>query len=679
MIDTQTGRRAPDNSPEPPIPPVTQTLPAPDGQSELFVRADNLWLRAKDGGERQLTRDGAPLFGYGTLPDYFFRSIARQTGQLKLPPVNVAWSPDGRTLFGQRIDERRVSPYPFVQWNPEGSHRPVHYDVRIALMGDSEQPVPAPYLIDVAMGTVRPVARVPDFDLDPNGITWASDGKRAWLLGSAVDGRGGALFELDIARATLRPVIRERRAGFFEFNAGSRYNAPNVRILANGREAIWPSERDGWANFYLYDLRTGRPKRQLTHGPGVVLDILGLDEIHRRIFYAVQGRDPAADPYQRQLYTVSLDGGPERALTKDARDHELAGPIAPVFKIFFRTPAGIGALSPDFRHFLDASSTLGDPPVIRLRSAETGAVIAELDRGDASALTALGWRPPERFHVKAADGRSDIWGAIYLPPGYDPARKYPVIDGLYAGPQVTVAPRNFNESSGARAQMYGRNSLAALGFIVVTVDARGTPGRSVAFHDVAYGDFADPQLDDHVAALRQLAQRYPGMDLTRIGAYGHSLGGYASARALLRYPDFYKVAVSSAGPHQWESFNDNMMPVFGKPDYGGGLTVRPDTTAVPAAIVPLDNTTLADRLRGKLLLAYGDIDENAPPGNTMALIAAPTKANKRYDLIYLPNATHSYGGLDYFGLRSWDYFVENLMGATPPEGFRFGQQPPPAR
>ena len=408
-----------------------------------------------------------------------------------------------------------------------------------------------------------------------------------------------------------------------------------------------------------------------------MLDIVAVDETKRRVFFTGGGRRTGGDPYLRQLYSVSLDGGPIRAITDDDLDHEIAAPIAPMFRPHLRSAPGVGALSSDNRWFVDTASRLDQPPVVTLRSLDTGKVVVALDRADPSRFLAAGGRPPERFRVKAADGATDIWGAIYLPPDYDPARKYPVIDGIYAGPQVIVAPRTWNEGTGARPQMYERNSLAQLGFIVVTIDARGTPGRSAAFQDVSYGNFADPQLDDHVAAIRQLAERYPGMDLTRVGAYGHSLGGYTSARALLRHPEFYRVAVSSAGVYAWERFAPSYRAVFGEPDYGGGRSVRPDGKAVPANYAAVDNTVLADRLQGKLLIATGDLDENAPNGQALAMVEALTKAGKSYDLMVLPNTTHRYGALNYFSLRLWNYFVENLMGAKPPVDYRIGAAPAP--
>ena len=674
-IDMATRTRTEVAAPAPPAPPSPDALPAPDGSRAVVVRGHDLWLRTP-GGARQLTRDGAPDFAYGAMPDFLYRAVPRLDGQ-KAPPMFVTWSPDGRWLFGQRYDQRAVKPYPYVAWTPaDGDVRPKLYTPRVALVGDPDQAIPVYFLIDAQTGAGRASAGLDGWTIDSGSVIWSARGDKAWVLATAKTGNGGALLEFDPATMRFRPLITERRAGFFFFNPGSLYTAPNVRVLGDGREALWFSSRDGWGNLYLYDLATGRVKRQLTRGPGTVLDVVAVDEAKRRVFFTGAGRHAGIDPYLRQLYSVSLDGGAVRAITDDAYDHEIAGPIAPLFKPFFRAPPGVGALSPDGRWFVDVASRLDTPPVITLRSTETGKVVLALDRADPSRFLAAGGRAPERFCVKAADGKTDIWGAIWLPPGYDPAKKYSVIDGIYAGPQVIVAPRTWNEGSGARPQMFDRNSLAQLGFIVVTIDARGTPGRSAAFQDVGYGNFADPQLDDHVAALRQLALRYPGIDLTRVGAFGHSLGGYTSARALLRYPDFYKVAVSSAGVHAWERFPPSYNSVFGEPDYGDGRTVRPDHAVIPRNLAAVDNTLLADRLKGHLLLAYGELDENAPPANTMALIDALTKANKRYDLMVLANTTHGYGALNYFTLRLWGYFVEHLHGTAPPD-YRFAAQAPP--
>jgi dipeptidyl aminopeptidase/acylaminoacyl peptidase len=309
------------------------------------------------------------------------------------------------------------------------------------------------------------------------------------------------------------------------------------------------------------------------------------------------------------------------------------------------------------------------PPISVLRSARDGRVIATLEQADAGAVYAAGWRPPLRTHVKAADGKTDIYGVIYFPPDYHKDGQYPVIDAFYGGPQLINAPRDFNDAVHSFNPV-SRSSLAQLGFIVVTFDARGTPGRSKAYHDVGYGDFADPQIEDQVAAIKQLAQRYGGFDLGHVGVYGHSFGGYTSTRAILSHPEFFKVAVSSAGPQNWQGFGQDLQSAIGIPVYSDGSRFRPTPTAIPEVYKELDNATLAGNLRGHLMLVYGDMDENAFPAVTLQLADALEKANKTFDLLYLPNRTHSYFRTDaYYTRRMWDYFVSNLALRQPPENY----------
>jgi dipeptidyl aminopeptidase/acylaminoacyl peptidase len=244
-----------------------------------------------------------------------------------------------------------------------------------------------------------------------------------------------------------------------------------------------------------------------------------------------------------------------------------------------------------------------------------------------------------------------------------------VIDAFYGGPQMINAPRTFDEAI-ATFDPVSRASLAQLGFIVVTIDARGTPGRSKAFHDVGYGNWADPQIDDHIAAIKQLAEKYGTFDLDRVGVYGHSYGGYTSARAILSHPEFYKVAVSSAGSHNYQGFYQGHEAYNGLPDYGEGVSIRPNPQAIPEAYKRLDNASLAAKFSGHLLLVYGDMDENALPAVTLQLADALEKANKSFDLLYLPNRTHSFFRTDpYYVRRMWDYFVEHLAGLQPPQDY----------
>ncbi len=303
-------------------------------------------------------------------------------------------------------------------------------------------------------------------------------------------------------------------------------------------------------------------------------------------------------------------------------------------------------------------------------------MIAELERADASALFATGWRAPEPFTAKAADGATDLHGVVYRPAEDAGARPVPVIDGVYGGPQVSIVPHDFTAARAAIGGT-GRAALAALGFAVVVVDGRGTPLRSRAFHDAGYGAFPDVGLDDHVAVLRQLCAREPRLDPERIGVYGHSFGGYVSARAILRHPDVFKVAVSSAGSHNYDGMYDAARLYLPPPDYGATGATKPDAAARAANYVALDNATLAHRLVGKLLLAWGDLDENAYPAVTLQLVDALIAANRSPDLLVLPNRTHGFAREPYFVRRLWDYFTAHLMGERPPQDFRLEVSAPP--
>jgi dipeptidyl aminopeptidase/acylaminoacyl peptidase len=334
---------------------------------------------------------------------------------------------------------------------------------------------------------------------------------------------------------------------------------------------LWFSERDDWGHLYLYDLATGRLKRQVTAGPWNVLGVLRVDPASRTIWLTGSGRE-RGDPYFRYVYRVSLDGGEVRLLTPDSAHHDVR-------------------MSPSGEYFVDLASTPDTPPVIALRNAD-GAKVLDLERADISALVARGWKPPVPFTVKARDDRTDLFGLLFRPTRLDPQRRYPVIVDIYPGPQSgSVGGRTFSASRG------GLQALAELGFVVVALDALGTPMRSKSFHEAWYGDMGDNGLPDQITGLRQLARRFPWMDLNRVGITGHSGGGFAAAGAMLRYPDFFKVAVAQAGNHDNLTYEDD----WGE-KWQGLLVRRPDGST------NYDNQAshlLAGNLRGKLLLAHG--------------------------------------------------------------------------
>jgi dipeptidyl aminopeptidase/acylaminoacyl peptidase len=385
-------------------------------------------------------------------------------------------------------------------------------------------------------------------------------------------------------------------------------------------------------------------KNRITGGDWMVSDLLHVDEAQRYAYFTARGREPGQDPYYRSLYRARLDGSSVEQVTREPADHDIA-------------------VAPGGRYFVDTYSRPDTAPVSVLRRLD-GTVVRELQRADVSALRASGYRPPELFTVRARDGVTELRGLLWKPPHFDPAKKYPIIDYIYPGPQVgSVGGRQFAMRPGG-----GANALAELGFFVVQVDALGTPGRSKAFHDAYYGNMGDSGIPDQVATIKQLAARYPQIDLDRVGIYGHSGGGFASTSAMLRFPDFFKVAVSSAGNHDNRSY-----------DYTWGEKYQGEWKKLGDSLDTFDsqsNWRLAKNLQGKLLLMYGTLDDNVHPNATQLLIDELIKANKNFDLLVMPNRNHGFAGEPYVVRRTWDYFVTHLLGVEPPEGFEVKQPVP---
>ncbi|WGX98890.1 DPP IV N-terminal domain-containing protein [Nocardioides sp. L-11A] len=647
-----------------PAPAPSAAITAPSGEHAAFVREADLWLRRPgDGDERALTSDGERHFAYGKLPDHS-QSVLMRAAETPMPPVGVEWAPDSKHLFGTRWDERAVPIYPYVESVPrDGTFRPKLHPLRLALLGDPDQPQQEIFSIDASTGEKRTIDIGRGWTMDTTSLGWSADARTTYRIAHTEGWRSMALVEIDVAAGTSRRVIEEAAATSSVLPHTILFSPPNVRVLQESGEVVWFSERDGWGHLYLYDLASGALKRQLTHGDWLVRDLIEVDGRRRRVFFTACGREEGRDPYYRHLYRVSLDGSDPLLLTPEDAEHEIPSPLPTLL------PAAPGrqAFSPDRDYFIDTYSTVSEPPVSVVRSSEDGSVVMRLETADASAAYAAGWRPPTRVHAKGADGETDVYAVVYFPTDFDGTSEYPVIDATYGGPWTLNAPRSFVDAL-STFNPVSRASLAALGFVVVTIDARGTRGRSRAFTNVGYGNFVDPGLADHVAVIQQIAARHGGLDLDRVGIYGHSFGGYVSARAMLSRPEFFKVCVSSAGPHNYQGFYA-MEHLLGLPAYGDGR-VRPSPQSVPDNYRALDNAPLAARLRGRLMLAYGDLDESAMPAVTLQLADALIGANKSFDLLYLPSRTHDFFRTDfYFIRRMWDYFVEHLLGATPPADF----------
>jgi dipeptidyl aminopeptidase/acylaminoacyl peptidase len=401
---------------------------------------------------------------------------------------------------------------------------------------------------------------------------------------------------------------------------------------------LWFSQRDDWGHLYLYDLETGRLKHRITEGDWNVLQVLRIDKADRTIYFIGSGREEG-DPYFQYFYRVALDGkGEVELLTPERANHRIS-------------------LSPEGKSFVDSYSTPVEPPVAVFRD-NSGGKIAELEKADISRLIEAGWQPPVPFSVKARDGVTDLYGLMHKPTRFDPARKYPIINYIYPGPQTgSVGSRSFSPSRG------DQQAMAELGFIVVALDAMGTPMRSKSFHAAYYGNMGDNGLPDQITGMKQLAERFPWIDIDRVGIYGHSGGGFASTDAILRYPDFFKVAVSGAGNHDNRSYEDD----WGE-KWQGLLKTNPDGTT---NYDNQANQLLAKNLKGKLLLAHGTMDSNVPYYNTLLVVNELIAANKDFDLILFPNRGHGFGREPYMMRRRWDYFVEHLLGAVPPKEYQF--------
>ena len=609
---------------------------SPDNNWAAFVKNHNLYVRnIVTGEEIQLTVDGQPEYHYAEpLPHPLIEAglLSPELAEPWLRPA-ITWSPDSRKILTYKIDHRDVGECYLVQSVPlDGTKRPKLYRYVYPLPGDENVPKAEPFIFDLEKRTQIKVNMEPIQQLYYGApyvwVYWTKgDEKRIYLLRRE---RGFTVIKLcvvDPETGDTRVLVEE------EDCAGIEYLIPWV--INDGREIIWHSQRDGWAHLYLYDGLTGELKNQITSGPWVVREIKHVDENSREVYFTAGGREQGRDPYYRHLYRIKFDGTDLQLLTPEDAEHEIT-------------------FSPSGRYFVDRYSRVDLAPVTVLRRAD-GTFVRKLEEADLELLLATGWKFPERFCVKARDGVTDIYGMIIRPSNFDPSKKYPVIEANYSGPQTIRTPKAFASSEGSR-QFWHDQAIAELGFIVVTVDGLGMAFRSKAFQDFSYKNLGDGGFEDHIYAFRQLADRYPYMDLSRVGIYGGSAGGYAAAHAILAHPEFYKVAVAWAGNHDHRTDKASWIERY------MGLPVGPHYEEQA-------NPTLARNLRGKLLLMHGDMDENVPPAATLQLVDALVKANKDFDFLILPNGVHASGFHPYVTRKRWDYFVEHLLGATPPKEY----------
>jgi dipeptidyl-peptidase-4 len=631
---------APRPAPRGAVPPNSSV--SPDGSRAVFIRNHNLWVRdLASGVERAITSDGVPDFGYAT----------NNAGWVHNDNPVVSWSADGTRLSTFQHDARGVDHMYLVSTNV-GS--PQLQQWRYPLPGDSVIFRVSRIVVSfdsAGFSTVTRLQMPPDAHRSTVSdhiacgaalcdLQWYADNTKVAFLSSARDHKRVWLRIADAATGAVRTVLDETSAT----QIGDASHPEDLwRILPATNEFIWWSDRDDWTHLYLHDLTTGQLKHRITTGTGNVSGIVRIDEKARRLWFTANGKDPARDPYFQHLYRVNFDGTGLMLLTPEVATHSIA-------------------MSPDGRWFTDTYSTPDTPPVIVLRDATTGRLVRELERADISRLTATGWKPPTPVRMKARDGQTDIYGLLFTPSTLDSTTRYPIINYIYPGPQSgSVGSRSF---SPARSD---HQALAELGFVVVAIDGMGTPGRSKTFRDFYYGRMGDNTIEDQVAGMRELASRYRFIDLDRAGMWGHSGGGFATAAAMFKAPDFFKVGISESGNHDNRNYED---------DWGEryhGLLVR---TGVTDNYEAEANQTHAAKLKGKLFLIHGMMDDNVPPYNTLLVVDALMKANKDFDLLMLPQARHGFGADGaYIMRRRWDYFVQHLQGNVPPKEYQMGRLP----
>jgi len=607
---------------------------SPDKKRAAFIRDWNLWMRdVASGKETQLTTDGVKDFGYAT----------DNAGWTHSDRAILMWSPDSKKIATFQQDQRKTGEMYLVSTNVghpklEAWKYPLPGDENVTMIERVIIEVENPKVIRLKMPPDQHRTTLCD-DVSCNGdftdVEWSADASRLAFVSTSRDHKRADLRVADAATGVIRDVMNETAATQFE----SGTQTVNWRYLPASNEIVWFSERDDWGHLYLYDLTTGKLKNRITTGDWTVTRLLKVDEKNRTLYFLGGGREKGRDPYFAHFYRVGFDGKNLALLTPEDGNHDIT-------------------LSPNENYFVDVYSKPDVPPTTLLRDM-SGKLVNTLEKADVSRLSATGWKPPTPIVVKARDNVTDLYGLMFTPTNLDAnaKKKYPIINYIYPGPQSgSVGSRSF---SPARSD---HQALAELGFVVVLIDGTCNPSRSKKFHDACYGNMADNTLPDQITGMRQLAQKYPYIDIERVGIWGHSGGGYATAAAMFRFPDFFDVGISESGNHDNRNYEDD----WGE-RYIGLLT---KDASGKSNYEDQANQNYAKNLKGKLLLAHGTMDDNVPPDNTLLVVDALIKANKDFDLLMIPNARHGFGAANFYMMRRrWDYFVRHLLGAEPPKEY----------
>ncbi|WP_418833901.1 DPP IV N-terminal domain-containing protein [Phocaeicola sp.] len=577
--------------------PVT----SPDGKYMAFIKNDNIYVReVATGKETQLSQDGTPGNYYSSY---------------------IQWSPDSKLVTAFRIRPAQKRYVYYVESSPADQLQPKLHKQEYAKPGD-ELAFKVPCIYGVENGK----RLIPSTDLFSHqyeiyALQWNSDSKGITFEYNERGHKVYRVLEVSAEDGSVRPLIEEKEEKYVNYPRIFRH------FLADGKRIIWSSERDNYNHLYMYDRATARPTHQITKGEWYVREVQYVDEENQQIYFSANGMNKDEDPYLIHYYRIGFDGKGLTALTPEEGMH----------KAWY---------SSDYKYLVDVYSKVDQAPVAVVRSAADGKIVMPLEKADIAQLTANGWKAPEVFTAKGRDGKTDMWGIIYRPSNFDPAKKYPVIEYIYSGPGDQYVPKTFSSYN------WWMTSLAELGFIVVQVDGMTTSFRSKEFEEVCYKNLKDAGLPDHIAWIKAAAQKYPYMDIDRVGIFGCSAGGQESTTAVLLHPEFYKAAYSACGCH------DNRMDKIWWNELWMGYPVDD-------SYKECSNVENAHLLQRPLMLVVGEMDDNVDPASTMQVVNALIKANKDFELVVIPGAHHTMGE-DFGEHKRYDFFVRNLMGVNPP-------------
>ena len=590
---------------------------SPDGQWTAYSDKYNLYLKStKSGVIKQLSTEGKKNYEYASF--YGWGEIIEGENGERPAHFGVQWSPDSKWIQTFICDLRKGQKMYLLDWSIDTLYKPKLLSYYRGSPGDTDMVYMTPVLFNIETG--EEIVKDEFRNVNAASFEWSKEPGIIYIRNQVRGYQQLELYRFDANTKNQSILFSEKSATNIDTYRSWKIDEWGKFIIA--------SEKDGWRQLYLQDTKENKIS-PITNGSYYINDISFIDEKSKTIFFTASGKETGRNLYYQHLYSIRLDGKAPILLTPENANHDIS-------------------ISPDGKYIVDNISTLDQPTQTVLRETATGNIIQQLSKANIDDLLAMNYQFPQAFTTTGRDGITTIYGAIWKPSNFDPAKKYPVIDQSYTGPHTNMFPRNFS-----MAISRGNQALAELGFIVVCVDGLGTAGRSKAFHNVSYKNMGK-NLTDHVLAIKELGKKYSWMDISRVGIFGHSAGGYDAGHAMLEFPDFYKVAVASSADHDFRMEKDWWPEMYmGWP--------------VDSTYHEVSNITMAKNLKGKLLIVHGGIDENVNPSATFKLAEALVKADKEFDMLIFPSQRHGYQGkvAEYFNKKLWNYFVEHLLGVKP--------------